>query len=90
MTAEGPDPGWNDLNPFELAELCEQIYPMISETRHLVSRDRLTRNYRGGLARWSLHNLENLFIVICSRLYVRSSLDKGVTRKVTHPGVRVR
>jgi len=42
---EDLDLEWDDLIPMELVEFCEQIYPMILETRYLTSRDRLPRSH---------------------------------------------
>jgi hypothetical protein len=36
------DSEWNDLIPLELVKFCEQICPMIQETRYLAPRDRFT------------------------------------------------
>jgi hypothetical protein len=36
---------WNDLITLELVEFCEQIFPMIQETRYHAPRDRLPRSH---------------------------------------------
>jgi len=61
LKSEPEDEENEHLASLEMVEFCETIYPILPNTRHLASRDQLSRNYHFLTSQVWLHVLLRKF-----------------------------